>query len=77
MPVIRSEIWKEVQKIDTRTLMLTFCEADAAAKKTFDRAMEAIAAEGTDETSLMTKIAMWQESGSLFPQPQSSSGCTK
>ena len=63
VPVIRSEIWKEVQRIDTRTLMLTFCEADAATQKTFDRAMDAIAAEGTDETSLMTKIAMWQDRG--------------
>ena len=43
--------------------MLTFCEADAASKKIFNRIMDSIAGEGTAQNPLMTKLAMWQDRG--------------
>ncbi len=63
IPKIDSAMWKKVQDIDIRRLILAYVEGSAAARMQWRREMLQVSAMSDVNTTITEKIRMWHEEG--------------
>ncbi len=63
IPTISPAMWKAVQEMDVRRILLCYVEQSGAARQIWLRVADDIAAMGDMDTALTEKIRMWHEQG--------------
>ena len=73
-PTITTELWKKVQSIDPRTILLSHVEGALQYRTEWDASVKAIATCGDPEMTFTSRLKVWHSEDNKMPFPRSVCG---